>query len=310
MNKQEALERIASIADAHDLTLSEIESALARSGQVERSAQENLLGRIFGILGSIFVFAGLGVFIALNWDTMNTGARITITLGSGIVAFILAIIASSDARYERAWRPLYLIAAALQPTGILVAINEFSTGGDWHHAVLLTSGIMIFQQGAVFWQKREIFLLFTTWVFTLWFLAVALDLATIDEDFIALFLGALTVGLSMGLEETKYRAMNPFWYFVGSLFFYAGLFGLVEATLIELMFLMTACGGVFLSTYVRSRTLLVTSTVAVLAYISYFTIENFADSQGWPLVLIFLGLVLLGLGNLAMRINNRYIAGV
>lgn len=307
MTRSEALKQISSIANAHGLTISDIEDALRPPDQAKGEIPENLLARIFGILGGIFVFAGLGVFIALNWDVMNTAARITITLGSGIAAFVLAIIASGDPRYERAWRSLYLIAAALQPTGILVAINEFSTGGDWRHAALLTSGVMLVQQGAVFWQKRDTILLFTTWVFALWFLAVAFDLQEADRDFIALLLGALTVGLSMGLERTRYGPLIPFWYFAGSSFLYYGLFGLIQHTILELTFLAVACGGVFLSTYVRSRTLLFVSTVAVLGYISYFTQEHFADSLGWPLVLIFLGLVLLGLGSVAMRINKRYI---
>jgi len=59
---------------------------------------------------------------------------------------------------------------------------------------------------------------------------------------------------------------------------------------------------------VRSRTLLFTSTVAILAYISYFTSEHFQDSLGWPLVLILLGMVFIALSAIAIRINKRYIS--
>jgi hypothetical protein len=65
---------------------------------------------------------------------------------------------------------------------------------------------------------------------------------------------------------------------------------------------------VYLSIAVRSRVLLIVSTVAILAYISYFTSEHFLDSLGWPIVLILLGLLLIGLSAAAMRINRRYIA--
>ena len=87
-----------------------------------------------------------------------------------------------------------------------------------------------------------------------------------------------------------------------------GLFELVQHTAIELAFLAVACGGVFLSTWVRSRTLLFVSTVAILAYISYFTNEHFQDSLGWPLVLILLGLIFIALSTIAMRISRRYIS--
>ena len=303
-----AIEQILEIARKHNLNLADIETAFRTEvrGSVEPSA--SLLGRILGYLGGIFIFAGLSIFTALNWDVMNTAARIIITLGSGLTVFVMALVASGDERYARVKTPLYLIAAALQPVGILVAIDEFSSGGDWHYAVLLTAAIMVFQQAVVFWQKRDTTLLFTSLLFALWFFAVALDLLDVDEEIIALILGFSTVSLCIGLERTPNRGMNPFWYLFGSVSFFYGLFELVEHTAVELVFLAIACGGVFLSTWVRSRTLLFVSTVTILAYIGYFTSEHFQDSLGWPLVLIILGLVFIALSSVAMRINKRYIS--
>ncbi len=306
--KNAAIEQILRIAREHGLTSADIETAFMGADRGGAEPPANILVRILGYLGGTFVFAGLSIFIASNWDVMNTAARIIITLGSGIAVFIMAIVASGDERYFRVKTPLYLIAAGLQPVGILVAIDEFSSGGDWHYAVLLTAGIMVFQQGAVFWQKRDTTLLFTSLLFALWFFGVALDLLSVDENFIALILGAATVSLCIGLERTPHRGMNPFWYLFGSACFFYGLFDLVQHTAIELAFLAVACASVFLSTWVRSRTLLFVSTIAILAYISYFTSQHFQDSLGWPLVLILLGLIFIALSTIAIRINKRYIS--
>ena len=306
-SRQEAIEKVLSIAREHGLTAADIETALKQAGDGAEPSS-SILGRILGYLGGTFIFAGLSIFIALNWDGMNTAARIIITLGSGIAIFIMALVASADERYTRVKTPLYLIAAALQPVGILVAIDEFSSRGVWQHAAMMTAGIMAVQQAVVFWQKRDTTLLFTTVFFALWFFGVTLDLLDVDEDFIALILGASTVGLCLGLERTPYSGMNPFWYLFGSSAVFFGLFDLIQHTKIELVFLGAACGGMFLSTWVRSRTLLFTSTAAILAYISYFTSEHFQDSLGWPLVLILLGLVFIALSTIAIRINKRYIS--
>jgi len=304
----EALEQILEIARARGLTPADITAAFEEARPGREQISGSLLGRILGYLGGTFIFAGLGVFIALNWDVMNSAARIIITLGSGITAFIMAIVASADERYARVRTPLYLIAAALQPVGLLVAIDEFSSGGSWHYAALLTAGIMGFQQAAVFWQKRDTTLLFTTLVFALWFFGVALDLVNVDEDLIALILGASTLSFCIGLERTRHLGMTPFWYLAGSILFFYGLFELVQRTAFELVFLAFACAGVFLSTWVRSRTLLFVCTIAILAYISYFTAEHFQDSMGWPLVLVVLGMVFIALSAMAMRISRRYIS--
>jgi len=308
-SKREAMAQILAIARQHGLTQADIETAFKTGGESTEPAS-NLLGSILGYLGGTFIFAGLSIFISLNWDDMNTAARIIVTLGSGIAVFIMALVASADERYTRVRTPLYLIAAALQPVGILVAIGEFSSVGNWQHAAMLTAAVMALQQGLVFWQKRDTTLLFTTVVFTLWFLAVTLDLLNVDDEFIALILGASTVSLCVGLEATPQRGMNPFWYLFGSASFYYGLFDMIQDNAIEPAFLGAACAGVFLSTWVRSRILLFTSTVAILAYISYFTSEHFQDSLGWPLVLILLGLVFIALSAIAIRINRRYISNL
>jgi len=304
--KSEAIQQILMIADSHELTISDIKTAFRQAASNASTPASGLLGRILGYLGGLFIFAGLGVFIALNWDVMNTASRIIITLGSGIVIFFMALVASGDERYVRVKIPLYLIAAALQPVGILVTIDEFSSAGDWHHAVLITAFIMALQQGLVFWQKRATVLLFTSLLFVLWFYAVALDYLNVDEALIALVLGVSTMIFCVGLERTRYRTVNLFWYLPGSAWFFYGLFDLVRGSAIELVFLAAACGGIVLSTWVRSRTLLLVCSVAILAYIAYFTAEHFQDSLGWPLLLVVLGVIFIILSAAAVRIGKRF----
>lgn len=306
-SRQDALDRIVALAREHGLEAAEVAAALRENTESPEKRSTNLLGRILGTLGGIFVFAGLGVFIAMNWEAMNSLARIVITLGSGLAVFVIALVASRDQHGARFTAPLYLMAAALQPAGILVALGEFSSGGDWRYAALVTAGIMALQQGLVFRAKRDSVLLFTTMFFALWMLTTVLDLLGADGDIIALLLGGCIVLFCAGLDRTAFRGVTPFWYLVGSIAFLAGLFDLLEGGVLELLFLPVACGGVYLSIAVRSRVLLFVCTVAILAYISYFTGEHFLDSLGWPIVLILLGLLLIGLSAAAMRINRRYI---
>lgn len=47
-----------------------------------------------------------------------------VTLGSGVAALMLALLAVRDERFARAHTPLLLTAAALQPLGMLVAFGR------------------------------------------------------------------------------------------------------------------------------------------------------------------------------------------
>ncbi len=307
--KEQAVKEILDIARRHGVTLEDLRDRLGQAAPVPAAAIRGILPRLFAYLGGTFIFAGLGVLIGLNWEEMNPAARIIVTLGSGLATFGMGLAALSRNRYRRAATPLFLIAAILQPTGILVTLDELSSGGDERYAILLMAGVMVIQQGFAFMLKRPTLLLFTTISFGLTFLIVLFDLLNIDPQISAVTLGLSLVLVSVAVDKTRHRWITPFWYLVGSVGFLYGIFDALEETPLEILFLAFACGVVYLSVYLRSRALLVSGTVSLLAYIGYFTNQHFLESWAWPLVLILFGLVLIGLSAAAVRISHKYIRG-
>ena len=72
--------------------------------------------------------------------------------------------------------------------------------------------------------------------------------------------------------------------------------------------LFLAFGGLVVAVlYLKSRMVLLLSTLAVIGYIIYFTAEYFADSVGWPIALILLGFIIIGLGYMSISLNKKYI---
>ena len=308
-DREQGLEQIVALARQHGLSSAEIGAALAETRSDSQRRATGIAGRVLAALGGILVLAGISVLVSFNWDAFNSAARIIITLGTGIAVFVIALLAMRDEKYRATRTPLFLVAAALQPIGMLVAMDELFSAGDWRQAVLITAGVMLLQQGAVFWQYRTAVLLSTTIVFSLGFLGVGLELLDARQEYIAIVLGAGLVGLSIGLRNTVYRPTLALWYVLGTVAFYGGLFTALENTPIDLLYAVVACGGLVLSTYVQSRIVLFGSTIALLGYIGYFTDRYFVDSIGWPLALIMLGLILVGLSLLAVRLDRRHIAG-
>lgn len=307
-DRDAALREIMRIAAQHGLTAAEIEAALdAQSGSQAARHRGNLLGRLLAILGGVFVFAGLVIFVGMNWAGMNSAARVVVTLGSGLAAMVLGLVAAGDARFSRIQSPLFLVSAALQPTGILVALHEFGSGGDERVALLVASGVMLAQHGALFARFRTTLLAFLAIVFGCCVVAVSLDLLDASGDFIAMVIGASLLLLSLGLDRTPHESMAPFWYFSGSACFLIGLFDFVRTTVFEIVFLAAACGGIWLSTWARSRALLIVSTLAILSYLSYVSHRHFLNSLGWPLFLILVGVLLIAGSAFALRVNRRYI---
>jgi hypothetical protein len=304
--RDEALRQIAVLAREHGLSAADIAAVVDPRGD-ERPRGQGVLVRVLGVLGGTFVFAGIGAFIALQWDDLNAGARIVVTLGAGLAAFVLAVLAARDRRFEKGATPLFLGAAALEPTGMLVAFNELGSGGDWRIAVLVTCGATAAQFIAVFAALQRSTLLFLGVLFSALFVWTALDVLDADSTLAGLVLGGSLLLASAGIDRAGRSEITPFWYFVGASLFLYAFFDLVERTPLEIAFLAVAAGFVYASILLHSRTLLAVATLAILAYTGWFTSEHFVDSVGWPLALVAFGLVLIGLSGLAFRIDREYV---
>ncbi len=307
-DRAQALENIVAVAREHGLSAADIAAALGdATGATSERRWRSVMVRVLGFLGGTFIFAGVGVFIALQWSSMDSAARVVITLGPGIAAFVLAVLASRDARFEKATPPLFLVAAALEPGGMLVAFQEFGSGGDWRMASLVTCATMALQFGATFASMRRSTPLFVCLIFGTLFFWTAFDLLDVDHTVVALVLGGSMILAAIGIDRTGHRAITPAWYLFGSAAFLYGFFDAVERTPFEIGFLVAAAGFVYLSVVLQSRMLLFVATLAILAYTGWFTEQHFANSVGWPIALVIFGLIMIGLSALAFRIDREYL---
>jgi hypothetical protein len=305
-SREAALAEIVEIAERNNLSGREIASALKT---IEReNSGGTVLSKLLAYLGGIFVFSGLAVFITMFWEHMNTAAHLIVTLGAGIVALILAIQFLSKDPLSKAATPLFLMAAILQSTGIMVAFDELGTGGDPQKALLAMTTVMTLQMLAVFWKHHRDVLLFIALLFGACSVGNVLDLLNVDEELTTLLVGLTLMLLTAGINRTAYRSITPFWYFISSCMFLWAAFDLLKNTPFHLLFLGLTGFSIYLSTVAKSRTLLFVSTVAMISYLGFFTHQHFVNSAGWPLVLIVMGLVLIGLSSAAIKINKKYIA--
>ena len=307
--RQDALDEIAAIARQNGLTISDIAARLTDAPALDKpTADGGLLSRILGYIGGILVFAGIGVFLSMFWDDMNAATRIAVTLGTGFVVFLMGVSACQNERYERAATPLFLAAGFLQPMGILVMLGEFSTGRDPRYGILFMAFVMLVQQGLVFIKTRRSVLAFTSIFFGATLLLSLFDILGWDEDFSASVIGLSLLCVCYAAGKSQHRSIVPFWYLTGSTAMLAGVFSIIMKSPAEILYPGLCALMIFFSTQAKSRMVLFSGTTALLCYIGYFTAEHFVNSLGWPVALIVIGMVLIGLSSLALKINRKYIA--
>jgi len=305
--RDEALVEIVGLVRQHGLTIGDIASALDRDPQTSVARSSGILSRVFGYLGGAFVFAGLAIYIGMRWDDLGSTGRVLLTIGPGFCAFVLALVCMTNEAFAGAALPLFLIAALVQPTGILVLMKEFSQGGDPAYGVLFMNLVMLIQQGCAFWARRVTVLALTTIIFATGFVAVALDLLHAGRDLMGIVLGISLGCVAWSLDRSPHRSLAGAVYFFAALLFLAAWYHVLRHTAAEVLFVGLSCGIVFLSVVARSRSLLAVATLALIAYIGYFIGEHFENNLSAPIVLMIAGFLFIAIGAAAVRINNKYI---
>jgi hypothetical protein len=123
-----------------------------------------------------------------------------------------------------------------------------------------------------------------------------------------MMVGFVYMLLAYGFRNTWNKKLSGMLYFFGSAgFFIAAFTRVFDSGLWEIFFFILALGGVAFSVRLKSKAVLTVSTLALVGHIIYITSEYFADSLGWPISLVLLGFVIIGLGYGSVAINKRFI---
>jgi len=302
--KKDALQKIVTLAQNHDITLDEIGAHLTKSHLKDKSGK--WLSRLLGYLGAAFIFGGLALFITMQWDALSSPTRVIITYGPGLVAFILGILVLKDVRYEKASTPLFLKSALLLPTGMFVFLNEYADGDDTQLAAMIVFGILAIQFLIPFLAVKRTSLLFFGYLFWNGSLGILMDRAEIPGEFLGIALGLSIMMVAWTIDRTDHRAIAPFWYFLGSVGLLWSVFDVVEGVVPwDLLYLPLTIFLMLISTRMHSRTLLLVSTFALLGFLGYYTEEYFADVTGWPIALMIMGFLLIGVSAYAVKLGQK-----
>jgi hypothetical protein len=167
---------------------------------------------------------------------------------------------------------LFLVGAALEKT---------------HHRVLAEPALLI----AICWLNSGLFNRIAEYTSYNW----------------ASLITGLCVGFAAyGMQKAeRYPRLIALGYFVGSIMAYVSLFDLVDDTPIELLFFAVTASMLYACIVLQSRALLLTTVIAMLSFIGYFSGKHFANSLGWPITLVLMGVAFLGVGAIAIKVKQR-----
>ncbi|MDP1688717.1 MAG: hypothetical protein Q8L47_01125 [bacterium] len=327
MNKDELLQELSTKLSTGEINRQEILSRLGPSLEVnediglESKNTRFSVTKMLYVLGAAIVIIGIVIFVGQIWDDIGSMGRIFVTLGMGLLIAAIGSMLYINKPESGLGTIFHFMGGILIPGGAAVTISELSLdNNDW--TIAITFGVIFaFYLLLNYIHKNAILTFFaiangTAMIYLIlnaviggpfenWF-----DIKKIYQ-YTTMALGLSYLLLGYAFREGWNKNLIGALYFFGITGFLGAAFTQVfDSGLWQMFYFLFVIGGLSLSVYMKSREILVMSTIFLIAHVSYITSEYFADSLGWPIVLIILGFVFIILGYLSVEISRKYIQNI
>lgn len=276
---------------------------------------------VFSYIGGAIVFIGIAILVSGSWDTLSVLTKLLVTLGSGVLGYVLGAYFIQEDRWGKLANAFFLISALVLPIGLFTAYETAGFNSGRNATLLLITAILTLLFATSYWFYRKIVFTVFTVIFATGLFVSSLEMIVggnpIFEGNIYLY-QSLTVGLAyllLGYQFSTNRTNSSLTGWLdgfGSIGFFGAALALGgyfpgQNIFWELAFPLLVTGEIVLGLRLKNRSLLVWGAIFLMAYILKITSEYFSQSLGWPLALVVAGLSLIGLGYYLFYLNRKYL---
>lgn len=323
MNKEELLQELSAKIINGELSRKEVISRLNFAPTTQREDEESTkkfshssVTKMLYVLGAAIVVIGIIIFVSQIWNDTGSFGRISVTLGLGLLIAAIGSMLLKQKPEDNIGPIFHFIGGMLIPGGAVVTLSELDVDFVSLWPVAITFGVIFafyLLLNAI--HKHPILTFFaiangTAFIYLL-VEAIVEGPYYRHEDlyaYLTMVIGASYLLLTHAFRDGWNKKLIGALYFFGITGFLGAAFSQVfDSVPWQLLYFLIVLGGLFLSVYMRSRIILVMSTLFLIAHVSYITSEYFANSLGWPISLVILGFVFIGLGYASITINKKYI---
>ncbi len=252
-----------------------------------------------GDLGQIMITFGVGVlllFLGFNYNKYGAKMLSSVLNTIGPIIFSLGCAVLVSIIYERGW----LEITEFTVFGLLLLLTTFY----FILGILQRSTQLIFF--FIAFAIITIYYFFMVVLFESWSLSYNTQIQIIQ--WLTIIIGASLLCGILPIKRTFASGLHGLFGFFGiNMILFTVWFKMFDSGLWEIFFLFINLGAIALVVFIKSTLLMVVAVLHLFAYITYITSRYFADSLTWPVALIFLGCILLGLGYMTVRIHKYYI---
>lgn len=276
---------------------------------------------VLAYIGAVIVVIGLSVLIGQNWDSLNVAMRLLLTLGVGAGFYATATYLMAKGEYERAANSFQVIAAYALSVGagvLLYSVGIIDNRWAWVAASAVLTALYAVSD---YKFRRIVFSFFTVFFATSLFWALVFASNALDmyqsanvAMYASIVVGVSYLALAYNWQATWRKPLKNALATFGVLFILTASYALTygetpTAVMWTLLFPGALAAMLYGSTRLHSGGMFLFTVIWLVIYIFTVTGRYFAVSIGWPVALMFAGLVLIAVGYFAVGFKNKYLRG-
>lgn len=318
MDRQQLISFIREQVDNGKISRSDL-TAIAGVPAVAKTAEESSkkMIHVFYGIGAIIAIIGVIILIAQNWKDIGFGGRIVVTAGIALATYVGGLLLRNPGQ-RAVSQVMFVISAVLAPIGAYVLTSEAGLSFSADVQLGTSLALLVIFGTAMFVSGRSILVLlvmaYATWSY---FIILSKLIPSFADDLIkwsCMLLGFAYMLIAYGYSKLdavdasvahERRVIAEFLNGLGA--FAVLMTGILIGGVFDLLYIGLVFAAFYASVYFKSRAILLFASLFLTAHMIKLTSEYFADSIGWPVALIGIGFLVIGIGYGTYYVNKKYI---
>lgn len=309
------------VVDSYNYVEDGVREQSSQSNKADSWTSLMSIKKILYVLGGLVLMIGIVFYIAEIWMYLGSFGQIMVTFGVGIFLLFLGYIYNNYGAHILS-NVFNILGSMLFLFGGLVVLTiidsetSINVTETWLFISLLLSAV--FFTVLAFVQKSLPLVFFaiscavaSVYVFLLVIYVNFIISRLVQTELVQwtnIILGMLLLYFMAPLKRTFAGKISPLLGFAGlNLVLLTVWWRMFDSGLWELVFLFACVGVIALNVFMRNTILMFIGVIYLFAYIVYITNKYFAYSIGWPIAMMFLGVVLLSLGYVTFKVYDSYL---
>ncbi len=295
-------------------------SSVTAPTEHKEDASKKLIN-VFYAIGGIIVIIGIIILVGQNWDDIGFAGRVLVTLGISFVTYVAGYLFGKPEQNVIS-QVMFTLSAILAPFGSFILLAEADIDMDLDIMIMIAVALFIIYTTAFFITKRSILYLisigFASWAYY-GIIIKALENVLYDSNVLqwaTMLLGITYILLGYGYksishprdisDDNEKNAMRGILTAVGTLGILGA--GISIGGVFDIVFIAFIFGAFYGSVYLKNRAMLILGAFFLMGHIIKLTSEYFVDSIGWPIALIAIGFLVIGVGYMTFYLNKKFIS--